>query len=281
MTLTLTPDIETRLRTVAGGRGMDPQQVLVEMLRRALTEAEGRQGKEVLAPHTPPFDDPLTHLAGRYTFQMQIMRQWQDSSRTNAPLTLLILDIDNFKGINDTVGHVDGDLLLREIAKTLIDKTRAQDFVARLGGDEFAIILPDTDAAGAEHIIRAIRAVMIDYFSDKGQPVTMSIGIAEAPPFGGTANDLLKRADQAVFAEKYKKHEDRKRAIIPAILEPEAERAKAQKQRARRNMRLVARLNSFETGDSQRQKQDLEALQEGLEEARHGQRRLFGEGINP
>lgn len=279
MTLTLTPDTETHLRTVAEAKGLDPQQVLVDLLWRALAEVE--MEKESLPLHAVALSDPLTRLPGRNTFHMQMIRQWQESSRTNAPLTLLILDIDNFKQINDAGGHISGDVLLTDIAKTLIDKTRAQDFVARLRGDEFAIILPDTSAAGAEHIVRAIRAVMIDHFSDKGQPVTMSIGIAEAPPFGGTANDLLNRADQALFAEKHRKHEDRKRAAIPAILESEAEKAEARKQRARRNMRLLARLDSFETGDPQRQKQELEALQAGLEEARPGQRRLFREGVNP
>lgn len=279
MTLTLTPDTETHLRTVAEAKGLDPQQVLVDLLRRAL--AEVKMEKESLPLRAVALNDPLTRLPGRNTFHMQMIRQWQESSRTNAPLTLLILDVDNFKQINDTGGHVSGDVLLTDVAKTLIDKTRAQDFVARLGGDEFAIILPDTSAAGAEHIIRAIRAVMIDHFSDKGQPVTMSIGIAEAPPFEGTANDLLNRADQALFAEKHRKHEDRKRAAVPAILRPEAEKAEAQKQRVRRNMRLIARLDSFEAGDSQRQKQDLEVLQAGMEEARPGQRRLFSEGVNP
>lgn len=228
MTLTLTPDIETRLRTVAEGRGLDPQHFHEYLLRYALAEAE-RENREnkALPLHAMSLDDPLTHLPRRNTFQLQLLRQWQESSRTNAPLTLLLLDIDNFKQINHVVGHVNGDLLLTEIAATLIDKMRAQDFVARLGGDEFAIILPDTSAAETEHIVRAIRAVMIDHFSDKGQPVTMSIGIAEAPPFGGTANDLLNRADQALFAEKHRKHEDQKRAIIPAILEPEAERDEA------------------------------------------------------
>lgn len=283
MTLTLTSDTETRLRTMAEGRGLDPQQFHEYLLQRALAEAE--REKEALPLHAMSLDDPLTHLLGRNTFQMQLLRQWQESSRTNAPLTLLLLDIDNFKQINDAVGHANGDLLLKEIAATLIHKTRAQDFVARLGGDEFVIILPDTNAAGAEHIVRAIRAVMIDHFSDKGQPVTMSIGLAEAPPFEGTANDLLNRADQALFAEKHQKREDRKRAIVPAIPEPaipepEAEKAEAQKQRVRRNLRLIARLDSFEASDPQRQKQDLKALQTGLEEARLGQRRLFGEGVN-
>lgn len=288
MTLILMSDTETRLRTVAKGRGLDPQQFHEYLLQRALAEAETE--KEALPLHTMSLDDPPTHLLGRNTFQMQLLRQWQESSRTNAPLTLLLLDIDNFKQINDAVGHVNGDLLLKEIAATLIRKTRAQDFVARLGGDEFVIILPDTNAMGAEHIVRAIRAVMIDHFSDKGQPVTMSTGLAEAPPFEGTANDLLSRADQALFAEKQQQRGDLKRAVVPAVpepavseptaLEPEVEKAEAQKQRVRRNLRLIARLDSFEAGDLQRQKQDLKALQAGLEEARPGQRRLFGEGVN-
>jgi len=268
MTLTLTPDTETRLRTVAEREGLDPAYLHEELLRRALA----------------PFDDPLTPLPGRSAFETQMIRQWKESARTNAPFTLLLLDVDDFKRINDGNGHEVGDRLLRGIAVALLRETRARDFVARLGGNEFAIILPDTNAAGTDHIVRAIHAVMSGHFSDKSQPVTVSIGIAEAPPFAGTANDLLNRADREVFAAKQEKRAGRERAIPAALPEPEAEKSRAEKSVAARqakNARLIALLDSFAEGDPEQQRRELAELEAGIEESRPGQRRVFGEGFNP
>lgn len=279
LSLDVKPELQDRVREEAQRLNLDPAVLLSEAIEVGLANlAPERAYQKGVSAHVAGYQDALTSLPNHWTFQMQLRRQWEESSKNGAALTLLLMDIDNFKRINDDLGHITGDQLLKEIAGVLVHQTRAQDFVARLGGDEFAILLPDTDAAGATPLVKALHGVLRDFFSDKSQPVTVSIGLAEAPPFNGSANDLLKRADQEVLREKSEKRGGRNRTSI--YLE-QTKQSKVQKERARKNARLIALLDSFEEGDADQQRQDLKALQEGLEEARPGQRRLFGEGVNP
>ena len=127
--------------------------------------------------------------------------------RTNSPLSLLILDVDNFKNFNDTMGHPAGDQVLRNLANILKETVRENDIVARYGGEEFAVIIPAVDRKGAAILAERIRKkVEKTYFEhEEIQPlgkVTVSVGGASAPEDAQTYKDLMMRADTALYAAK-------------------------------------------------------------------------------
>jgi diguanylate cyclase (GGDEF)-like protein len=144
--------------------------------------------------------DLLTGLANQTAFFEHMRRELSASSRTGRPLSLLFADLNGFKKINDTLGHVAGDQLLAKVAQVIRDSVRLADIPCRYGGDEFCVILPNTRAEEAEHasarIIEAFdRAVSED--------VTLSIGIAETEADRAmTTEDLVKLADAAMYSAK-------------------------------------------------------------------------------
>jgi len=126
------------------------------------------------------------------------------AQRHDSPLALLLLDLDRFKEVNDTFGHQQGDLLLCEVGRRLRGALRASDTLARLGGDEFAVLLPDTDADGAEATAEKLRAALEPPILVERQPVAVgaSVGIALCPDHGADASTLLRHADVAMYTAK-------------------------------------------------------------------------------
>ncbi len=126
--------------------------------------------------------------------------------RYGYPVSVLIMDLDDFKSLNDSYGHTFGDAVLREFCDRCRDAVRATDYLVRYGGDEFVVILPQTDARGALAVGRRIlNSVRDTPFAQGTQnvPVTVSIGLTTAPPEGGVASGvLLKRADDALYQVK-------------------------------------------------------------------------------
>ncbi|MCK7583679.1 MAG: GGDEF domain-containing protein [Chromatiales bacterium] len=127
------------------------------------------------------------------------------SQRHGLPLSVLLLDIDKFKRINDSYGHAVGDIVLRTLATTIGDCVRTTDVPARFGGEEFVVILPGTDIAGAELLANRIRAAVdalrCDVQGAAGMlQFTVSIGVATLA--GETGQRLVERADEAMYAAK-------------------------------------------------------------------------------
>ncbi|MDQ2808948.1 MAG: EAL domain-containing protein [Chloroflexota bacterium] len=122
----------------------------------------------------------------------------------NPPLALLVMDLDRFKEVNDTLGHYLGDLLLREVGTRLAATMRAGDLVARLGGDEFAVLLPHTDGRIAQRIARRLLKVLEQPFALEGHllDVRASIGIVLSPAHGRDTETLLRRGDVAMYYAK-------------------------------------------------------------------------------
>jgi diguanylate cyclase (GGDEF)-like protein len=141
--------------------------------------------------------DDLTGLANRRSFDDALRRYAGESKRHRSPLSLLLLDIDNFKEINDTHGHERGDEALRTFAAVLASRVRESDFVARLGGDEFAVLLPHTARCEAGSLAREL-ATEVKRRSAIGLHV--SIGIASCS--GLSCEGLLAEADRQLYAEK-------------------------------------------------------------------------------
>lgn len=150
-------------------------------------------------------NDPMTGLSNRYYFEEHLRGAIQRAHRLNFQLGLVYLDIDNFKLINDSLGHDSGDQMLQKIAQRLLDVVREGDVVCRLGGDEFAIIVHDLETetsvgALAQRVIESIREPIT--LNNTEQFVTCSIGIATYPRCATSAEDMLKRADLAMYQVK-------------------------------------------------------------------------------
>jgi diguanylate cyclase (GGDEF)-like protein len=142
--------------------------------------------------------DDLTGLANRRTFHESLSRSTAMARRHHTPLSLLLLDIDNFKQINDTQGHEGGDDALRMLASALSGRARASDLVARIGGDEFAILLPQTTRDEADSVARDLAAHLRGHSTTF--PLEVSIGVASCS--GPSCDGLLSEADQALYAQK-------------------------------------------------------------------------------
>ncbi|ACL23709.1 sensor domain-containing diguanylate cyclase [Chloroflexus aggregans] len=145
--------------------------------------------------------DPLTGLLNRRGFEQRLQEEIDRSLRYNVPMALLMVDIDHFKAINDTFGHVAGDEILRMVAQLLRENVRRHDIVARYGGEEFAVILPATGFEGTpilgERIRRAVQQAAWPYV-----PVTISVGGACCDATMTNATDLLTAADHALYDAK-------------------------------------------------------------------------------
>lgn len=149
--------------------------------------------------------DDLTGIWNKRYFRRQFPQEIERARTFNIPLALLLFDIDEFKQINDTLGHVMGDVVLSELCGVVRETLRPTDILARFGGDEFAIILPHTDSAGAvavaERVIKHVRALSIPTDDDGALQVAISIGIAEFQ-HDDSGNDLIRRADERLYLSK-------------------------------------------------------------------------------
>ncbi|WP_188911041.1 bifunctional diguanylate cyclase/phosphodiesterase [Salinarimonas ramus] len=147
--------------------------------------------------------DQLTGLANRELFQSLLSASLTETSRTQ-PVAVLLIDLDNFKDVNDTLGHSAGDKLLTEIGKRIAAACPASTTPARLSGDEFAVLLPGVDVAEAEFVAKAILRGLKDAVCLDGQKFEQraSVGIAVAPYNGSTPEDLMVAADMALYAAK-------------------------------------------------------------------------------
>lgn len=151
------------------------------------------------------FYDTLTGLANRRLFRNRLDHVISNLARDNSKLGLILIDLDHFKNVNDTLGHDSGDALLTIIAERLQECVRASDTVARLGGDEFAIILPSTGSSlsisqVAEKIIHTVKKTIT--LNETEIHITASLGIATAPNDGKDAQTLIKHADLALYRAK-------------------------------------------------------------------------------
>lgn len=163
--------------------------------------------------------DGLTGIWNRRYLQMQFRQVLATSSRFDRSFCLLMLDLDDFKDVNDKYGHQRGDAVLVEFTRRVSTILREVDAFARYGGEEFVCLLPETDVSGAfttaEKIRESIRAEPFFAFQDEAVPMTVSIGIASYPDHGSQYTRLIEAADQALYKAK-KEGKDRTRVAGPA-----------------------------------------------------------------
>lgn len=179
------------------------QQVMIKRLRRQFSEKLGEM--RVLQVRAQEFHrlaiiDPLTGLYNRRVAEERIASEASRSQRYGDALTVVALDLNDFKGINDTYGHAAGDQVLKEFAKRLSSAIRLSDFAARMGGDEFLVLLPECPATQVEAFLKRLQNLVVDYGGQK-IPVLFSAGWVGYEPGESTA-DFLERADRTLYAEK-------------------------------------------------------------------------------
>ena len=167
---------------------------------RDITERKATEAAlEHLALH-----DGLTQLPNRTLLHDRLTQALSRSGREQLSVALLVLDLNRFKEINDTLGHHIGDAVLAAVSERLLDMMRKSDTVARLGGDEFAVVLPGADGVRAQAVAAEINAVLEDPIDAESHSLMVgaSIGIAVAPEHGTEASELLRRADVAMYMAK-------------------------------------------------------------------------------
>lgn len=174
-------------------RVLEPAERL-EMALRSLEGAYDQARSEALL-------DGLTGLGNHRAFQEEIERQWSSATRYNRPLALVLLDLDEFKQINDSDGHAGGDLILRRIGSVINASLRRSDRAYRVGGDEFALILPDTDADGAYVVTRRLLATCLEGGNRRSEApaLSFSAGISAAPGAARDREALYSHADAALY----------------------------------------------------------------------------------
>lgn len=149
--------------------------------------------------------DPLTGLFNRRALSERLDEETSRANRYGAPLSLLMLDIDHFKQVNDRFGHAVGDVVIGMVGRVLEQERRASDVVARYGGEEFAVVLPHTHLEGARVVagrLRAAIAAKTYRTQGKARCVTVSIGVAALGPSADDAEKLIRAADDALYAAK-------------------------------------------------------------------------------
>jgi diguanylate cyclase (GGDEF)-like protein len=145
--------------------------------------------------------DPLTGLLNRRNFFDIFRKEWMRSERCDYPLSCIMVDIDHFKRINDTRGHIVGDEAILAAARHIEASCRASDWVCRYGGDEFCVLLPEADAEGAASWAERCRLAMAESpLADV--PVTASFGVAQKSTAASSPERLLEMADKALLAAK-------------------------------------------------------------------------------
>src|SRR6266852_1761128 len=172
------------------------QQILIKRLRRQLAEKQGHS--ELL--RNLAMVDPLTGLYNRRFAEQRLAAEVARSERKGHPLSVLTLDLNNFKHINDTYGHPAGDHVLLEFATRLNSVVRGSDLAVRLGGDEFLVLLPECTLEQLQLVLVRFGSLVVDWQGLK-LPITFSAGWRQYQ-LGDRPEELLARADQALYASK-------------------------------------------------------------------------------
>ncbi|MGI9431261.1 MAG: sensor domain-containing diguanylate cyclase [Myxococcota bacterium] len=191
-------------RLLENRRDLEAQQAEIAAANRQLTDQneELRTANEVLEQLS--ITDGLTRLHNHRHFQDQFAREAKRADRTGQPLSLILVDIDDFKKLNDELGHAAGDTVLQCVANALTVELRDSDFLARYGGEEFALLAPQTELEGAialaEKLRLSVQAAMFPVVGPKGRVrTTVSIGVAE---HGGNPEATFQAADRALYEAK-------------------------------------------------------------------------------
>jgi diguanylate cyclase (GGDEF)-like protein len=152
--------------------------------------------------HRDSLIDAVTQLRNHRYFQVRLREELARSKRYGRPTALVLLDLDNFKRVNDGFGHAVGDQVLRDVSELLTENARTTDVVCRYGGEELAVILPETALSEATQVAERLREAVERRHDERGVQVTLSAGVAICPDHGVDADGLIGAADAAMYRAK-------------------------------------------------------------------------------
>jgi diguanylate cyclase (GGDEF)-like protein len=177
-----------------------------ELLSDRLSDAHSELTAKLSVARRESMMDPLTRLWNRRGASVLLKSAFAAADQRGTPLTLALLDLDNFKRVNDSYGHQIGDEVLRKVASRLISAVRSNDMVCRIGGDEFLILMSETDARAASQVAERIRRAVTDTaVPTRDGTMTMSVSVGctvRQPKDTSPVEELLERADQALLQSK-------------------------------------------------------------------------------
>jgi len=180
------------------------------------------------------YRDPLTGLWNRRYFEDRLREELSRSRRAGPErrFSVMVVDVDDFKRVNDLHGHAAGDAVLKEVGEFLIAHLRNHDVACRTGGDEFAVLLPDLSAADCGALLERLRSAPLVAKEAEGTTVSLSLGTASWPEAGDSLDSILAQADRAMYAAK-RRNKARERDRAPAQTSAES-RQSGTRGRARR-----------------------------------------------
>lgn len=185
--------------------GVAPERALAVSIAEQLSLAISNVSLRETLRHQSTID-PLTSLYNRRFFDESLKRELARAQRSNSTCSVIMVDLDHFKRINDTYGHDGGDLVLKAASRAIVDRVRASDVVCRYGGEELVLMLPDCGAQEAARCAESIRAALADILiQHQGQSISgisASFGVAEWSGKGGSEQELVQAADRALYAAK-------------------------------------------------------------------------------
>lgn len=173
----------------------------VTLINQELTLANKALEKEQRNLEILANTDPLTGMYNRYRIDKCLEQEWQRSKRYSTVFSVMIIDIDHFKGINDTYGHQQGDLVLKRFARIILENIRQSDSAGRWGGEEFIVILPETDLEKAREVANKLRDIIENHIFSVERRITMSAGLGQFD-HNHSLNTLLKVIDQRLYKAK-------------------------------------------------------------------------------
>ncbi len=198
--------------------------------------------------------DPLTFVANHRTFYETLAAEVRRATRYGRDLSLVLVDLDGFKELNDSYGHQEGDRVLTDFAARLTDMVRGGELVARLGGDEFAIVLPESDDLAALGMAERVRRTLLEDPLAGDHPMTLSAGICDVSLAGGDPEELVRLADRALYWAKSHGRNQCWRYSIEALSEmsDEDRAARLARSRALAALRSLARVVDLRDPSTQR-----------------------------
>ncbi len=203
---------------------LEQMQMTTVEYRRELDQAkqETQQQREQLEQLQADASlDFLTKIPNRRTFDERLKEEMSRAQRYGSTFSLMVVDIDNFKNVNDLFGHQAGDRILRAVAHILDEQRRASDFLARYGGEEFVVLLPETATARAQVLAEKTRQKVSNArfrYDERTIRVTVSIGVGDYAASTDTWDDLFARVDQALYTAK---RNGRNRVEVASTAQPE------------------------------------------------------------
>ncbi len=183
------------------GRGIAQRDAQLEVVRAALDQEIKKRRLKDQVVH-----DELTGLHNRRYLEESLGREESRARRSGLPFGVMMIDIDNFKRFNDTLGHAAGDAVLRAIGQYMLSAARGEDIVSRYGGEEFVLVMAPgaqgTVSERAEKLRRDVQNLEIEYEGRRVGPITISVGIAIFPDHGESGQEVLRAADAALYQAK-------------------------------------------------------------------------------